>query len=155
MPNNMLDNKIFKNKKLQIIAGAIILILLVAAGLQKFTDLNPFSRAWYYLSGNYKAQDYKISDEHNPKTYSGPSAETNLNIFIRDSKFLPNSNAMPLGSKVTWINEDKIAHNVSGDGWSSGDLAPGQSFSKTFDAAGDYQYSCSLHPEMKGELKIQ
>ena len=146
---------IFKSKKIQIIAGAVVLVLLVAGAIQKFTSFEPFKLAWYYLSGNYKAKDYKISDEHSPKTYSGPSAETNLNIFIRDSQFIPNSSAMPLGSKITWINEDKITHNVSGDNWSSGDLAPGQSFSKTFDEAGDYQYHCVIHPDAKGQMMIK
>lgn len=149
----MLKN-ILKNKKFQIIAGAIILVLLVAGALQKFTSFEPFKLAWYYLSGNYKAEKYKISDEHSPKNYSGPSAETSLNIFIRDSQFIPNASAMPLGSKITWRNEDNIAHNIEGEGWSSGDLAPGQSFSKTLDAAGNYQYRCIIHPDTKGYIII-
>jgi plastocyanin len=141
-------------KKLKIIAGAIILILIIAAGLQKFTDFKPFSLAWYYISGNYKAQYYRPS-QHEIPTYSGPSAENHLNIFIRDSKFIPNANAMPVGTTVTWYNEDKISHDITGDGWASGDLAPGQSFSKTFDSPGNYQYHCSIHLSMKGELIIR
>jgi len=148
-------NTILKSKKIIIIAGAVALVLLIAVALQKFTSFEPYKLVWYYLSGNYKARNYQPSEERFPNTYSGPSAETNLNIFIRDSKFIPNAGAMPLGSKVIWINEDKVTHNVSGQGWSSGDLAPGQSFSKTFDSADDYKYHCSIHPSMKGELKIQ
>lgn len=151
----MLANEIFRMTKIKIIAGAIVLILLVAGSLQKFTSFKPFSLVWYYLSGDYKAGDYRPSDEHFPKTYSGPSAEKNLNIFIRDSKFIPNAGAMPLGSKVTWINEDKATHNVEGEGWSSGDLAPGQSFTKTFETAGDYKYRCGIYPAIKGELMIR
>jgi len=150
----MLTNEIFRMTKIKIIAGAIIFILIIAAGLQKFTNFRPFSLAWYYISGNYKAQYYRPSQPEIP-TYSGPSAENHLNIFIRDSKFIPNTNAMPVGTTVVWRNEDNITHNVSGDGWSSGDLAPGQNFSKTFDSAGDYQYHCSIHPGMKGELIIR
>jgi plastocyanin len=141
--------------KIKIIAGAIILILIIAASLQKFSGFKPFNLIKYYISGDYKAENYRPSDEHFPKTYSGPSAENNLNIFIRDSKFIPNASAMPQGATVTWINEDKITHNVEGEGWSSGDLAPGQSFSKTFDSADDYKYQCSIHPAMKGELIIK
>jgi plastocyanin len=151
----MFTNEIFKITKIRIIVGSVILILLVAVGLQKFSGFKPFSLIKYYISGDYQSRYYRPSEEHFPKTYSGPSAETNLNIFIRDSKFLPNASAMPPGSKVTWLNEDKITHNITGEGWTSGDLAPGQSFSKIFDTPGDYKYSCSIHPAMTGEIKIQ
>jgi len=142
-------------KKIKIILGAIILILIIAAGLQKFSGFKPFSLVKYYLSGDYKAQYYRPSQPEEIPTYSGPSAENHLNIFIRDSKFIPNANAMPTGTIVTWYNEDKISHNITGDGWSSGDLATGQTFSKTFDSPGDYKYQCSIHPAMKGELIIK
>jgi len=38
----MLSNEIFKSTKFKIIAGAIVLVLLVAGGLQKFTSFEPF-----------------------------------------------------------------------------------------------------------------
>jgi len=52
------------------------------------------------------------------------------------------------------IKIKRIIHIIDGEGWSSGDIMPGQSFSKTFDTAGDFKYQCRIHPSMKGELKI-
>ena len=82
-------------------------------------------------------------------------ADKQLNIFIRDSKFLPNSSAMTVGIQVTWYNDDNKTHRVAGDGWSSGDLAPGKTFSKVFSQPGDYKYYCSIHPAMTGEIIVQ
>ena len=145
--------EILKNKKFQIITGLVFFILVAAGAIQKFTSFDPYRLAWYYLSGDYKAQYYKISPEHFP--VSAQTTENKLSISIRESKFLPNASLMPPGATVIWTNDDKIVHNVTGNGWSSGDLEPGDSFSKTFDRAGDYNYHCSIHPEMTGFLKIQ
>jgi len=144
---------ILKNKKIQIVAGIVIFIFLAAVAVQKFSSFDPLKMAWYYLSGDYKAQYYKISPEHFPG--SAQTAENKLSISIRESKFLPNANLLPPGATVIWTNDDKIVHNVTGENWSSGDLEPGESFSKTFDKAGDYNYHYSIHPEMTGFLKIQ
>ncbi len=145
------------HRKLSIVIGAVVLILLIAVALQKFTTLDPFTRAKYYLSGDYKARYYKPSGQTSipEKTVSGPDAEKNLNIFIRQFAFVPNSNAIKTGTQVTWKNEDTVTHNVAGDGWASPDLLPGATFSKTFDQPGTYKYHCSIHPSMTGELIVQ
>jgi plastocyanin len=58
------------------------------------------------------------------------------------------------GQQVTWTNEDSTTHTVTGDGFDSGDIAPGESFSHTFDSAGTYQYSCQYHPTMQGTVEV-
>ncbi|KKS26046.1 MAG: Blue (Type 1) copper domain protein [Parcubacteria group bacterium GW2011_GWA2_42_11] len=82
-------------------------------------------------------------------------ADKQLNIFIRENGFTPNFNAMAKGAKVTWFNEDKNIHTVIGDNWNSGQLTPGQTFSKKFDEPGKYSYHCSIHPSEAGELIIE
>ncbi len=86
---------------------------------------------------------------------SWPLAEKQLNIFIRDQKFLPNASAVKTNTKITWFNEDTKIHNVTGDTWASGDLAPGQSYTKIFDTPGNYKYRCSIHPSMAGEIVVK
>ena len=41
------------------------------------------------------------------------------------------------------------------DGFDSGVLEPGETFSQTFDAVGDYAYYCAIHPiEMRGIISV-
>jgi len=39
--------------------------------------------------------------------------------------------------------------------WDTGDIAPGESKSVTFDSAGTYVYNCSPHPWMIGQIIVQ
>jgi plastocyanin len=54
------------------------------------------------------------------------------------------------GEAVTWTNNDNVHHTCTSDNgtWDSGDLAPGHSFSYTFNASGTYHYSCTYHKSM-------
>jgi plastocyanin len=58
---------------------------------------------------------------------------------------------------VTWINDDSGRHTVTSkdDGvFDSGMMGKGQSFSFTFDKAGEYPYFCSPHPGMVGTVVV-
>ncbi|MBU1102408.1 cupredoxin domain-containing protein [Patescibacteria group bacterium] len=125
----------------------IIVILILGWAMQSFTDLKVFNYAKNFFS-QLKVSGLGIFQP------AIPPADMQLNIFIRDSKFLPNMNAVKTGANVTWYNEDNKTHNVAGDDWSSGDLAPGRAFSKKFNTAGRYKYHCSIHPEMTGEIIV-
>jgi plastocyanin len=59
------------------------------------------------------------------------------------------------GTRVTWTNRDTLAHTVTGSGFASGNLGQGQTFSYTFDIPGDYSYTCSLHPTMRGQVTVR
>jgi plastocyanin len=60
------------------------------------------------------------------------------------------------GETVTWINDDSGRHTVtSKDGvFDSGMMGKGQSFSFTFDKAGEYSYHCEPHPSMVGTVVV-
>ena len=67
---------------------------------------------------------------------------------------------VPKRKTVTWTNNDNTAHTVtqgnpSGNspqnGFDSGILAPGKTFTHTFATAGTIQYYCTLHPTMLRE----
>jgi plastocyanin len=132
-------------RKILIIILAAILVFGAIFVLQKFTANKPLS----FLKNLFKSQSLSESKQ------TWPSAEKQLNIFIRDQQFLPNYNAVQKGTNVTWYNDDDKAHNVTGESWSSGQLLPSQNFSKVFDQPGDYKYHCSIHPEMTGEIVVQ
>jgi plastocyanin len=76
----------------------------------------------------------------------------------------PSPLSVPVGTTVTWINNDNTGHTVtqgnpSGNtppnGFDSGILAPGKTFTHTFGTAGTIQYYCTLHPTMLGEVVVK
>jgi plastocyanin len=66
---------------------------------------------------------------------------------------------VPVGTKVTWTNNDNIPHTATSDTgvWDSGTLNPGQSFSFQFTKAGTYPYHCTIHgaASMSGVIQVQ
>jgi len=70
--------------------------------------------------------------------------------------YSPNVQMVPLGATVTWTNNDNMAHTVTAaDGsFDSGMIAPGDTFSFTFDKPGDFDYACTPHPWMKGRISV-
>jgi plastocyanin len=84
-----------------------------------------------------------------------------------DQKFDPTNITIPVGSEVTWINEDSSQHTVTSgnltdqgfdgiyDGrFYSGTLGSEDSFSHTFNEPGIYSYFCSPHPWMIGFVTV-
>ena len=136
----------------------LIIVLIVAAwAMQTYTSFKALDLAknyWQKIDAQYLRNiDWsKLTSFFSEKT-SDP--EKQLNIFIRDNGFIPNLNAVKTGIKVTWFNEDSKTHTVTGESWGSGEIAPGKAWSKTFDTAGDYEYHCSSHPSMTGEIVVK
>jgi plastocyanin len=72
--------------------------------------------------------------------------------------FSPANITVKTGAKVTWTNDDSVAHTVvendSQTGPKSGDIMPGKSYSFTFTKAGTYHYHCTIHPNMIGTVTV-
>lgn len=77
--------------------------------------------------------------------------------------FGPNPTAVPLvppGTKITWINDDTIAHRIHADGVNGFDheptnMNPGASYSVTVTGTGQYDYHCHIHTGMTGQINVQ
>jgi amicyanin len=82
---------------------------------------------------------------------------------VVETTILENSFADPMlevtaGSTVRWTNSSILPHQVkfADDGIETSPmLHQGESFSVTFDAAGDYSYFCAPHPEMTGVVQVK
>lgn len=86
-----------------------------------------------------------------------PASPATLSVAIGDTGFAPNPLVIKKGTTVTWTNTDDEGHTVSSDsgiGPSSATLAPGQTYSFTFNVAGKVDYYCSLHPNMTGTITV-
>jgi plastocyanin len=75
---------------------------------------------------------------------------------IKGFSFQPDVLKVKVGAKVTWTNDDTVAHTVTADtnSFASGNLQPGGSFSFTFTRPGTYAYHCSIHPSMHGSVVV-
>jgi amicyanin len=81
-------------------------------------------------------------------------------IHINNFSFSPAELKVKAGTAVTWINDDEEPHNVVNIGqptrvFRSGGMDGDDRYSFTFDKPGTYQYICSVHPYMHGEVVVQ
>ncbi len=91
-----------------------------------------------------------------PPPPSIPSAPS-VTIGIKNFSFTPGALSIKAGTKVTWVNNDTVAHTVTADSgnlFDSNTLVPGQVFSFTFSAPGSVAYHCAIHPMMKGIITV-
>jgi plastocyanin len=75
-------------------------------------------------------------------------------VVAKDLKFKPERISVRSGETVTWRFDDgNIPHNVIGGPLKSPTESKGE-YSYTFDEAGTVDYVCTLHPQMKGKVKV-
>lgn len=63
---------------------------------------------------------------------------------------------IPVGTTVTWTNQDPIIHTVTAaDGsFDSGFMREGETWSHTFEEAGEFEYLCTPHPWMRAKVIV-
>ena len=86
------------------------------------------------------------------------AAAESLAVDIKDFAYNPPELTVPVGGSVTWTNNDTAPHTATGldrEALQSGAIAPGASFTHTFDAAGTIEYFCEFHPNMKGSIVVE
>ena len=87
--------------------------------------------------------------------FAAPALAKEHQVSIQNIKYEPKEIKVKKGDTVVWTNNDDKDHTVvSDDGSFSGSLKPGKSYSYTFRKAGNYSYSCRLHPRMKGSVSV-
>lgn len=91
---------------------------------------------------------------------TNPTGTTANTVLIKNFAFSPASLTVNKGTKVTWVNNDGPAHTVTatdnGNTFNSGTIQPGGgTFSFTFNTAGDFNYQCTIHPQMVGSVHVQ
>jgi plastocyanin len=82
---------------------------------------------------------------------------------LGDKAYVPNPAEVKVGESVTWTNDDSQIHTAtsgavggedSGSVFDSGILSPKATFDFTFDTAGEYDFYCTLHPQMFGKVVV-
>jgi plastocyanin len=91
----------------------------------------------------------------NPTTPTSPVSTTS--VAVSDNQFTPKDIQVAIGATVTWTwVQGAIDHNVTfAGGPASGNLKSGATFTRTFPAAGTFNYSCTLHSGMTGTVLVK
>jgi plastocyanin len=77
-------------------------------------------------------------------------------VTIENMQFNPPKLTVHRGDRVVWVNKDLFPHTATADSkaFDSHDIAPNASWTYVAHRGGDYSYSCTFHPTMKGMLTV-
>ena len=107
----------------------------------------------------HEKQDFVISLASLAGKLPGAAVAKKTGLFdvnIASFVFGPSKASIPAGKAVTWVNTDDSPHQISVKGQpKTAVLLKGQSASLTFDQPGVFDYICSLHPAMKGQVEVK
>lgn len=86
---------------------------------------------------------------------TGP--QTNFKVAIEGFSFKPPQLDIPVGTAVTWTNNDSAPHAVTArdNSFDSGRLPKGATFNYTFKQSDVFEYYCKVHPSMVGKVTVK
>lgn len=105
----------------------------------------------FLLFNNSSNQDTSINQPNTDIPSNSKSIE--ISSFV----FAPQTLSIKAGETITWTNKDAAPHTVTSDSGSelaSPTISQGQSYSHTFNLAGEYSYHCAFHPGMKAKVIV-
>ena len=124
----------------------IIILLLLGVGIYLFTQKPPMPSNEGNLN-NSPSQNFVAN-----------TATSTYQVDIEGYQFSPTVTVIQRGSTVIWTNNDPVVHTVTSDNGtelSSPLIATGSSYSHVFNVSGTFNYHCSIHTMMKGEVIVQ
>ena len=127
--------------------GIIVIVILVIIGISLSN----------IASDDVKETDLIVTgDVIMPTKVSRPGCDET------DRCYIPSLIVIEKGKQVTWVNEDSAFHSITSgyygaptELFDSGHLDPFESYTLTFDETGTYDYFCTLHPWMKGQVIVE
>lgn len=93
-----------------------------------------------------------------PATGGAPAKAGRYMMYTHDRDFMPEAMAVPLGSTITFVNQDDVPHNVYSDTKSTvfnvGTQNPGDRNDEVFREPGLVMIDCKLHKSMESNLMV-
>jgi len=85
------------------------------------------------------------------------AAPNRAEVSVQFSAYGPSQLDVLPGTSVVWSNVSSRTHTVTAyDGlFDSGHLDPGRRFAVTFARPGSFQYHCTIHPSIAGEIDVR
>ncbi|MBL3699807.1 cupredoxin domain-containing protein [Leucobacter luti] len=87
---------------------------------------------------------------------SDDHAKPAVTVRAYDNAFEPREIEIVAGDAVEWVFEGPAEHDVvAADGSFVSELQTSGSYTHVFTEAGDFDYDCSIHPEMTGVVTVR
>lgn len=90
---------------------------------------------------------------------SGSAWAKDIQIVVKNHKFIPDTVVAHPGDKIRWVNEDQDPHNIieksAAKTFHSPALDTEDSYTFTAAKTGIYDYFCTFHPTMVGKLVVK
>lgn len=131
-------------KKLLIIVFYITIASLMLSACSKTNNNTTVSSSSTNNSTN-------LSSSTSSSVTSGQSNKIEISGFA----FTPEIIKIKAGETVVWENLDSAAHTVVFPTFSSTSINKGETYSKVFTDKGTFNYSCGIHPSMKGQIIVE
>jgi|GEM_PF-1352342 len=77
-------------------------------------------------------------------------------VWMTGLKFEPSVIEVSKGDTIVWVNKDIVAHNVTAlpnQEWTSGNIETDAMWKMAVENS--FDYFCTIHPPMKGEVKVK
>ena len=87
---------------------------------------------------------------------SQPAATVTKTVSITATGFTPATRTIATTDAIRWTNNDTKSHQVVANNGSfvSPTIAPGRSYTHTFNTAGTFRYHDALHPSLTGKIVV-
>ena len=77
-------------------------------------------------------------------------------VIIQATSYAPQVLTVKRGDTVVWINKDPFPHTVTAPhGFDSKSIAADGSWKYRAGEVGEFPYTCTFHPHMKGTLRVE
>lgn len=105
--------------------------------------------------GNSTTNEVTIQSASAQDSGSVSSNAKEIPVTISNFAFDPQTVTINKGDTIIWTNQDSMAHTATGKGFDSGNLDKGAVFKFTFNDTGSFNYVCSYHANMKGQIIVK
>lgn len=119
-------------------------------GLKILNYMNVTGNVTGNMTGNVTGNITGTTTGNQTGNVTGKTFEVSINNFA----FNPASVTISTGDTVRWTNMDPVNHTVTNSIFDSGIIKSGDSYEFMFTETGTFEYHCSIHPVMQGNITV-
>ena len=95
------------------------------------------------------------SEDDRTRTAAPATGKAKVTVEMKELSFLPSTARIGLGQTVAWDwGEKRILHDVAFDDGPTSLKQTSGTWERTFSDPGSYDYTCTLHPQMNGNVIV-